>query len=102
MAQAKSIIFDIAAGKYEGDEINWKYCDTATDVADALEKFNSTRGYPVVEFTIHTTWDDGTTTRVPVFGGQLERLIDGQWVAIDEGGLTVAERDAYVKESRTF
>lgn len=82
--KAISIEFCIAGGKMEDNngvtEVNWKVVDQATDCADAMEKYRSCIGYHVVEFHVETTWSDGTLTRVPVFGGPMERLgADGLW-----------------------
>lgn len=82
--KAHKIMFCIAAGKLEQQngtqEVNWKYIDLAEDCADAMAKYRSCTGYHVVEFHIETHWDDDTVTRVPVFGGQMEKLgADGIW-----------------------
>lgn len=74
------IEFTIAAGKFDGEDINWKYIDSTTDCAEALLKYNSCKGYSVVEFHVESTWDDRTVTRASVFGGPEERLLaDGTW-----------------------
>lgn len=87
MVDAIKIEFCIAAGKYEDDDINWKYIDNATDCADALAKFQSVRDYPAVEFHIETHWSDGSRTRMPVFGiGYEEKLVDGVWQPVFGGG----------------
>lgn len=78
--KAIKIEFCIAAGKHDGDDINWKVLDTATSCGDALAKFASVSDYPVVEFHIETHWSDDNVTRVPVFGGPEEALgSDGIW-----------------------
>lgn len=81
----KSMLFTIAAAKnydYDFDphgSPDWKYIDQADNAAEAVEKFNSVRGYPIVEFHLESTWSDGSKTRTPVFGGLEEKLKDGRW-----------------------
>ena len=44
--------FEIAAGRMDGDEINYKFC-ASTDSADkALEMYESCIGYPIIEFEL--------------------------------------------------
>lgn len=87
MAQVIKTEFSIAAAKdFDQDEKtgrtspDWKYIDTATECADALAKFNSVSSYPIVEFHLETTFDDGSCIRVPVFGGLTEMLVNGIWI----------------------
>lgn len=87
MAQAVKTEFCIAAAKdFNYDEKtgrdfpDWKYIDTATDCADAIAKFNTVRSYPIIEFHLETTFDDGSCIRVPVFGGLTESLVKGVWI----------------------
>jgi hypothetical protein len=84
----KELLFTIAAAKsyHEAtsdfphhDVPDWKVIDDADNVLDAVEKFNSVRDYPIVEFHLESTWSDGSRTRVPVFGGLEEQLVNGQW-----------------------
>lgn len=78
--KAIMIEFAVAAGTYDG-ETNWKYVNNFSDCDAALTAFKSVQDYPVVEFHLVTTWDDGTITRVPVFGGPEEKLTgEGGWV----------------------
>lgn len=87
MSKVTNMIFTINAAKdYDYDEESgrsmpdWKVCDEATDCTTAMEKVHSVRDYPIVEFHIETTFDDGTRIRVPVFGGLTERLVNGIWI----------------------
>lgn len=76
IAAAKSFDYDEATGR---DFPNWSYIDDATDCVEALKKFNLVRSYPIVEFHLETTFDDGSRIRVPVFGGVTEKLVNGRW-----------------------
>ena len=105
MANVTAIHFTVAAGKLEDwegrTEVNWKYAADFTDAVEALAEFNKNRGYPVSEMHALTSWDEGTVTRASVVSsGPTEKLIAGQWVAIDEGGLTASERAAYAEQQR--
>lgn len=45
------ITFHIDAGKYESDgEINYKYCDQADTVQDAVQMYGRAQGYDFIEF----------------------------------------------------
>ncbi len=84
----KALLFTIAAAKdfdYDIDPSgipDWKYIDDADNAADAVAKFNSARDYPIVYFHVESEWSDGSRTRVPVFGGPEEKLVDGRWVQV--------------------
>lgn len=91
MSKVTSIQFCIAAAKdFDYDEESgrstpdWKVIDSATDCADAMQKFQSVRDYSIVEFHIESTFDDGSCIRVPVFGGITEKLVNGIWVNENE------------------
>lgn len=86
MNKVTNIEFCIAAAKDQDydEKLNrfmpdWKVIDSTKDCAEAMEKFRSVSDYPIVEFHIETTFDNGTRIRVPVFGGITEKLINGLW-----------------------
>lgn len=63
------ITFHIDAGKYEPDgELNYKYCDQANTVQDAIRMYERAYGYDFVEF--YMTFDvDGAASTIWIEGG---------------------------------
>ena len=39
--------YTVLAGKYDGDEINWKYIDSFDTFEEAMTAYNTVRDYPV-------------------------------------------------------
>lgn len=63
MANIIKIEYRIEAGKYDGDEINYKYLDTADSSSEALEKYKSCQGYPYSMLWLYIEYDDNTLVR---------------------------------------
>ena len=98
MANVMHIEFEIAAAKNRNDdnEPNWELRCGTQSAAEALTLFASVKGYPIVEFDLKVTYDDGTMTKTPVLGGDTSnfRLVDGHYVSVQkqtQGTLDVAE-----------
>lgn len=88
MADITNMKFSIAAAKdfdyseEHGSVPDWKYLDEADSCKEAMEKFATCKGYPIVELHLETTWDDGTRTRVDLLNANFEEvLVDGRWTA---------------------
>ena len=68
------ITFHIDAGKYEPDgELNYKYCDWAETVEDAVQMYESARGYDFVEFYMLFEVD-GAASTIWIEGGPTPEL----------------------------
>lgn len=52
------VVFEVAAGKYDLDEINWKYIDTFTDFELAKKAFSTVRDYTIQEFKCYVILGD--------------------------------------------
>ena len=67
--------FGIVAGKYEGQgEKNYKYCDAAATIEDAIAKWQMCQGYDFAEMELVVECD-GTQSRIPIFGGPDNEMI---------------------------
>ena len=65
-----SMRFDIDAGRYEDQgEKNYKYCDSANTIAEALAKWRACEGYDFAEMELVVECD-GAQSRIAIFGGQ--------------------------------
>lgn len=57
------ITFCVDAGKYEPDgEMNYKYCDAANTVQDAIQMYERAQGYDFIEFYMNFEVDDAAST----------------------------------------
>ena len=80
-----SMRFDIDAGRYEDQgEKNYKYCDSANTIAEALAKWRACEGYDFAEMELVVECD-GAQSRIAIFGGQDEETwmrmrIAGAWM----------------------
>ena len=84
-----SMHFDISAGRYEDQcEKNYKYCDSADTIEEALTKWRSCEGYDFAEMELVVECD-GAQSRIAIFGGQDEETwmrmrIAGLWMKATE------------------
>lgn len=84
-----SMCFDINAGRYEDQgEKNYKYCDSANTIAEALAKWRACGGYDFAEMELVVECD-GAQSRIAIFGGQDEETwmrmrIAGLWMKATE------------------
>ena len=84
-----SMRFDIAAGRYEDQtEKNYKYCDSADTIEEALAKWRACEGYDFTEMELVVDCD-GAQSRIAIFGGQDEETwmrmrIAGLWMKATE------------------
>ena len=80
-----SMHFEIAAGRYEDQtEKNYKYCDSANTIAEALAKWRACEGYDFAEMELVVECD-GARSRIAIFGGQdnetwMRMRIAGLWM----------------------
>ena len=80
-----SMRFDIDAGRYEDQgEKNYKYCDSANTIAEALAKWRACEGYDFAEMELVVECD-GAQSRIAIFGGQdnetwMRMRIAGLWM----------------------
>ena len=80
-----SMRFDIDAGRYEDQgEKNYKYCDSANTIAEALAKWRACEGYDFAEMELVVECD-GAQSRIAIFGGQdnetwMRMRIAGAWM----------------------
>ena len=78
-----SMRFDIVAGRYEDrDEKNYKYCDSADTIEDAIAKWRRCEGYDFAEMELVVECD-GARSRIAIFGGQDEET----WMRMRIAGL---------------
>ena len=66
--------FDISAGNYDLDEKNYKYCDSADTIEDALTKWRSCGGYDFIEMDLIVEYG-GTVSRIGIFGGPDDAMV---------------------------
>ena len=84
-----SMRFDIDAGRYEDQgEKNYKYCDSANTIAEALAKWRACEGYDFAEMELVVECD-GAQSRIAIFGGQdneswMRMRIAGLWMKATE------------------
>lgn len=84
-----SMRFDIDAGRYEDQgEKNYKYCDSADTIEEALAKWRACEGYDFAEMELVVECD-GAQSRIAIFGGQDEETwmrmrIAGLWMKATE------------------
>ena len=77
--------FEIAAGRYEDQtEKNYKYCDSADTIEDAIAKWRLCEGYDFAEMELIVECD-GARSRIAIFGGQdnetwMRMRIAGLWM----------------------
>ena len=70
-----SMRFDIDAGRYEDQgEKNYKYCDSADTIAEALAKWRSCEGYDFAEMELVVECD-GVQSRIAIFGGPDDAMV---------------------------
>ena len=78
-----SMRFDIDAGRYEDQgEKNYKYCDSADTIEEALAKWHACEGYDFAEMELVVDCD-GAQSRIAIFGGQDEET----WMRMRIAGL---------------
>lgn len=78
-----SMRFDIDAGRYEDQgEKNYKYCDSADTIEEALAKWRACEGYDFAEMELVVECD-GARSRIAIFGGQDEET----WMRMRIAGL---------------
>ena len=66
------VTFEIAAGKYDGEDINWKYIDSFPTFEEAKSNYDMyVIDYPVREFNIVCKYADGRYKRTCVFSGEV-------------------------------
>ena len=64
------IVFHVDAGRFESDgEKNYKYCDQAETLADAIQMYEMALGYAFVEFYLVITFPNGAERTVYLDGG---------------------------------
>lgn len=84
-----SMHFDIDAGRYEDQgEKNYKYCDSANTIEEALAKWRACEGYDFAEMELVVECD-GAQSRIAIFGGQdneswMRMRIAGLWMKATE------------------
>lgn len=84
-----SMRFDIDAGRYEDQgEKNYKYCDSADTIEEALAKWRACEGYDFAEMELVVECD-GAQSRIAIFGGQdneswMRMRIAGLWMKATE------------------
>ena len=70
-----SMRFDIAAGRYEDQgEKNYKYCDSADTIEDAIAKWRLCQGYDFAEMDLIVECG-GTVSRIGIFGGPDDAMV---------------------------
>lgn len=70
-----SMGFDIAAGRYEDQgEKNYKYCDSADTIAEAIAKWHLCEGYDFIEMDLIVECG-GTVSRIGIFGGPDDAMV---------------------------
>jgi len=77
--------FCIEAGKYDDDGKNWKYCDTAASLPEALLKYQNTQGYDFRDLSMDIEVNGVLQQTVWLFGGPQTELtmrmnIAGLWM----------------------
>ena len=84
-----SMRFNIDAGRYEDQgKKNYKYCDSANTIAEALAKWRACEGYDFAEMELVVECD-GAQSRIAIFGGQdneswMRMRIAGLWMKATE------------------
>ena len=84
-----SMRFDIDAGRYEDQgEKNYKYCDSADTIEDAIAKWRLCEGYDFTEMELVVDCD-GAQSRIAIFGGQdnetwMRMRIAGLWMRVTQ------------------
>ena len=68
MKEKITFSFEILAGRHDLGDISWKYADDATNLPEALHKYQNTQGYPVRQLRMYIECD-GVTTEHCLFGG---------------------------------
>lgn len=64
------IVFHVDAGRFESDgEKNYKYCDRAETLADAIQMYEMALGYEFVDFYLVVTLPNGAKRTVYLDGG---------------------------------
>lgn len=97
-----SMRFDITAGRYEDQcEKNYKYCDSADTVEEALTKWRSCEDYDFAEMELVVECD-GAVSRIGVFGGQdkeamLRMSIASAWMKVMDTSFVDLLMDADVQ-----
>ena len=67
--------FEIAAGRYEDQaEKNYKYCDSADTIEDAIAKWHLCEGYDFIEMELVVECG-GTVSRIGIFGGPDDAMV---------------------------
>ena len=67
--------FEIAAGRYEDQgEKNYKYCDSADTIAEAIAKWHLCEGYDFTEMDLIVDVD-GAQSRIAIFGGTDDAMV---------------------------
>lgn len=74
MKEQIRIAFTIEAGKYDDDGKNWKYCDTAASLPEALLKYQNTQGYDFRDLSMDIEVDGVFQQTVWLFGGPQTEL----------------------------
>lgn len=74
MKEQIRIAFTIEAGKYDDDGKNWKYCDTAASLPEALLKYQNTQGYDFRDLSMDIEVDGVLQQTVWLFGGPKTEL----------------------------
>ena len=70
-----SMRFDIVAGRYEDQgEKNYKYCDSADTIEDAIAKWRLCEGYDFAEMELVVECD-GARSRIGIFGGPDDAMV---------------------------
>ncbi|QDH83491.1 hypothetical protein [Achromobacter phage Motura] len=57
--QITKVEFSVAAGKYDLDEKNYKYCDTFKSFDEAQEAAKTCAGYHFIEVEMYEYWEAG-------------------------------------------
>lgn len=84
-----SMRFDILAGRYEDQyEKNYKYCDSADTIEEAIAKYKSCEGYDFTEMALIVDVD-GALSRIPILGGEdkeamLRMSIADAWMKVTD------------------
>lgn len=74
MKEQIRIAFTIEAGTYDYYGKNWKYCDTAASLPEALLKYQNTQGYDFRDLSMDIEVDGVFQQTVWLFGGPKTEL----------------------------
>lgn len=97
------IVFHVDAGRFESDgEKNYKYCDQAETLADAIQMYEMALGYAFVEFYLVVTLPNGLKRTVYLDGGPTDenRACLGQSVVRQLNTIRALEGELAARDAR--